>query len=96
MPAGTFSSEVIELLVEKMNDPDAERTGKRTYQPRNIKSRQLKQNGSPDRLAISSTAGMNNIADLFAYVNENDSTFRPNPVSAVVEEDGTHDRLSWH
>ena len=83
--------EVLKLYVEEMNDPNKQRTAKRSYQLQNIeKYRTARQ--SSQKLASSGSASSSGsfytVADLFAYVKAIDKNFNPLPASKVVDEDG--------
>lgn len=84
--------EVLKLYVEEMNDPNREGTAKRAYQLQNIEKASTVNGGvqgnSPSSLANTVNA-IRTVSDLFAAVKSMDTIFSPNPVSKVVNSDGT-------
>jgi len=82
--------EVLKLYVEELNDVNSDGTIKRSYQLQNITNQQTNDRVQEDSLAPSaSSADIKNISDLFRFVKTYDKNFNPNPVSSVVNEDGT-------
>ena len=75
-----------------MNDPNKEGTAKRAYQLQNIEKASTVNGGvqgnSPSSLANTVNA-IRTVSDLFAAVKSMDTNFSPNPVSKVVNADGT-------
>lgn len=84
---------LIKLYVEEMYDPNQRGTAKRAYQLQNIEISSLTgdNNTKSSGLALASfeTADVHTVADLFAAVKSRDESFRPNPQSQVVNEDGS-------
>lgn len=84
--------ELLKLYVEEMNNPNTEKTSKRTYKLLNIE----KTSAASARVQISpssvtSTANaIHTVSDLFKVVKSKDNSFNPNPVNpAFLNEDGT-------
>ncbi len=73
-----------------MFDPNSPNTNKRAYQLQTIEKQQSAVTGSGKSLAVSKqTVAIANIADLFAYVKQNDNNFKPNPAGKIINGDGT-------
>ena len=84
------SPEILKLYVEEMYNPSGTATLKRAYQLQNIESQQLEVTGSTNnRLAVSSTADIHTVADLFQTVKQRDKKFTPKAASQIVNEDGS-------
>ena len=84
------SPEILKLYVEEMYNPSGTATLKRAYQLQNIESQQLEVTGSTNnRLAVSSTADIHTVADLFQAVKQRDKKFSPKAASQIVNEDGS-------
>lgn len=82
--------EVLKLYVEEMFDPNSDNTNKRSYQLQTIEKQQYGVTGSGKTLAVSNqTVAIKTVADLFAFVKQNDKNFTPNPASKIVNPDGT-------
>ena len=82
--------EVLKLYVEEMFDPNSDNTNKRSYQLQTIEKQQYGVTGSGKSLAVSNqTVAIKTVADLFAFVKQNDKNFTPNPASKIVNPDGT-------
>ena len=83
--------ELLKLYVEEMNDPNQEKTAKRTYKLLNIE-KPFPASGRVQGQARSSVTNTGNdirtIADLFEAVKASDKDFNPRPSSLVVDENG--------
>ncbi|MBR2743409.1 MAG: ParB N-terminal domain-containing protein [Clostridia bacterium] len=83
-------SEIVKLYVEEMNDVNQDITAKRAYKLLNIEISSSKVEGSQKNVSpINRTADIKTVADLFNAVKSRDKSFKPNPASKVVNEDGT-------
>lgn len=90
------SPEILKLYVEEMYNPSGTATLKRAYQLQNIESQQLEVTGSTNnRLAVSSTADIHTVADLFQAVKQRDKKFSPKAASQIVNEDGSP-KIMYH
>ena len=90
------SLEILKLYVEEMYNPSGTATLKRAYQLQNIESQQLEVTGSTNnRLAVSSTADIHTVADLFQAVKQRDKKFSPKAASQIVNEDGSP-KIMYH
>ena len=90
------SLEILKLYVEEMYNPSGTATLKRAYQLQNIESQQLEVTGSTNnRLAVSSTADIQTVADLFQAVKQRDKKFSPKAASQIVNEDGSP-KIMYH
>lgn len=88
--------ELLKLYVEEMYNPSGTATLKRAYQLQNIESQQLEVTGSTNnRLAVSSTADIYTVADLFQTVKQRDKKFSPKAASQIVNEDGSP-KIMYH
>ena len=84
------------MYVEEMYNPSGTATLKRAYQLQNIESQQLEVTGSTNnRLAVSSTADIHTVADLFQAVKQRDKKFSPKAASQIVNEDGSP-KIMYH
>ena len=90
------SPEILKLYVEEMYNPSGTATLKRAYQLQNIESQQLEVTGSTNnRLAVSSTADIHTVADLFQAVKQRNKKFSPKAASQIVNEDGSP-KIMYH
>lgn len=90
------SPKILKLYVEEMYNPSGTATLKRAYQLQNIESQQLEVTGSTNnRLAVSSTADIHTVADLFQAVKQRDKKFSPKAASQIVNEDGSP-KIMYH
>ncbi len=88
-------TEVLKLYVEELNNVNSDNTTKRTYMLQNI----TKQSGSPgsqnNSVSRVTPTAIKTVADLFAFVKQNDKNFTPNPASKIVNPDGTP-KMMYH
>ena len=78
------SPEILKLYVEEMYNPSGTATLKRAYQLQNIESQQLEVTGSTNnRLAVSSTADIHTVADLFQAVKQRNKKFSPTAEKSI-------------
>lgn len=90
--------EVLKLYVEEMYDPTSKDTNKRAYKLQNIKRTSTVNGGvqgQPPSSLANTVNAIKTISDLFAFVKNYDPEFKPNPVSKVVNPDGTP-RVMYH
>ena len=90
--------EVLKLYVEEMYDPTSNGTNKRAYKLKNIEKASTASGRVQGQTLSSVTNTVNaikTISDLFAFVKKYDPEFKPNPVSKVVNSDGTP-RVMYH
>ena len=84
--------EVLKLYVEEMNDPNQTDTAKRAYQLQHIEKYQQSDAKGSGKFPspVIQTTDINTVSDLFSYVKQKDSNFKPNRANTVLlNEDGT-------
>lgn len=90
--------EVLKLHVEEMYNPGNQDSGMRAYSLQNIEKAFVAHGGVQGKSPSSRSNATNaicTVADLFAAVKRMDPDFQPNPVSGIVNKDGTP-RVMYH